>query len=164
MNIYLQRHADAVPGAVWGKGDSTRPLSKEGKKQLEETIPHMRRAGFSLGCVLHSPYARAKETAEYMLRVSPQAEIHSVQELSSGAKNDDFKNTVKTFFEKGPLLLVAHMPDVGIFSARLGGMPKLLQDGLGTGEILAFEIDSPDFSWGKSKLLWRRRLEDWQNA
>lgn len=65
MELFVVRHAIAEPrGAGWA--DAERPLTPRGIERLEATLRGLHSARVRVDTILHSPWARARETAERM--------------------------------------------------------------------------------------------------
>src|SRR5687768_2956753 len=69
MNLYILRHAIAVPRGTPGIKDENRPLTKDGKRKMEAAAQGMRKLGLEFGRLLSSPYLRARQTAEIVGQV-----------------------------------------------------------------------------------------------
>ncbi len=66
MDIYIVRHAIAVP-----RGDESldhaRPLSDEGRERFGRAAKGLTKLGVDLDRALHSPWVRARQTAELLV-------------------------------------------------------------------------------------------------
>ena len=163
MQIFLMRHGEAVPPSGWGGPDTTRPLSPIGEAKLEALTKEMKRAGFSVSCVLTSPYDRAQQTAIIVSKeVSLPAPIVCT-ELSAGAHNDAIRKTLMAYADKGSMLVVGHMPEIAIFGSRVTTEPSVMDKGFEPAEILAMEVGTLD-KWGDGRVLWWRKPADWKKA
>lgn len=163
MKIYLTRHAEALSQADWRGNDADRPLSKAGRAQLGEAVKAMEKAGFSASVIATSPLKRALETAQLLSPLSKGAALEVLPALSSGASSVSIRDVAQSFFGKGSLLIVGHMPDVAQFAARCVGDIYILEEGFKPGEIMALETGPNQLVWGEAKILWRRKLDDWRN-
>jgi phosphohistidine phosphatase len=65
MHIYLVRHAAAVPRGE-AIVDHARPLSPDGRKRFERAVKGLDRLGVRFERIYHSPWVRARQTAELM--------------------------------------------------------------------------------------------------
>ncbi len=108
MRVYLMRH---------GKPESAethpeRPLSNEGRNDVEKIADFLRRSGTKIEQALHSGRARARETAAIMTsRLNPQLEP---QESPGLAPLDDVTGIANQLREaKKDLLIAGHMPHLG---------------------------------------------------
>ena len=75
MELFVVRHAIAEPrGAGWV--DADRPLTPRGIERLEATLKGLRAARVRVDTIVHSPWTRARETAERMDAIlSPEGTI-----------------------------------------------------------------------------------------
>ena len=161
MKFYVMRHADAVSSATWGKTDAARPLSKRGRKDLENALPGMRQEAFSFCSILSSPYQRARETAEIISSVDKSVEIVLAPELAAGASVSSIKKAVELFKEREPALVIGHIPDLAVFIGRVVGKADVQGTGLAQGEIVALETPGAEIHWSEGTILWRKRLDEW---
>jgi phosphohistidine phosphatase len=160
MELYLMRHGVAVDPNEWSKGDSTRPLSDAGLRQLDEAVPGMIRAGFRPKSILASPFIRAVQTADKMAALgSPKP--RPVSELASGAKAEAYRHVLITTRPEAPVLIIGHLPDIALFAARVVSDPSLVESGMKPGEIVALESGPLEKKWGEGRILWRKRIEEW---
>jgi phosphohistidine phosphatase len=70
MEMLVIRHAIAVPREE-DTDDAARPLTSKGAKRFRRSVRGLRRLGFEVGRVLHSPWQRAAETAELLDPIVP---------------------------------------------------------------------------------------------
>ena len=62
MAMYFVQHGSAVPKDK----DPNRPLTAEGRKEVESISAHLKKVGLKVNQVCHSGKARARETAEIL--------------------------------------------------------------------------------------------------
>jgi len=105
MAMYFVQHGLAVAEQV----DPNRPLSAEGRKEVEGVTAHLRRAGVAVKKVCHSGKTRAEETARilsgrigdrHVQKVSGMSPNDSVVEFAAGLKEDN-------------AMYVGHLPHLG---------------------------------------------------
>jgi len=150
MRLYLMRHGEAVPRAA---SDAARALTPRGSRQVEEVATRRKDDLATLELVVASPYLRARQTAEKIMRglghrggplistqLRPDADIRAL-----GALVDTC--TVEN------LLLVSHQPLVGATLAWLTGLKEL--SAMGTADLAALELIA--FAPGGAHLLWLER-------
>ncbi len=126
MDIYLIRHADALPLGVAGvTQDEDRPLSEEGMMQAKSLAPALQRRGVQPSLVLTSPLLRARQTAEGMLRHwnPPAPELDVCDCLSAGARPKELARLLRNW-GGDRVALVGHEPDLGRFAGWLIGGKK----------------------------------------
>jgi phosphohistidine phosphatase len=105
MDFYLVRHGEAVSQAV----DGRRPLTPQGRRDVERIGRAAAERGIKPGQIFHSGLLRAQQTAE-ILSESIGA-IEGVRELV-GLRPDDDPAIVKAELEASTvsLMLVGHLP------------------------------------------------------
>jgi phosphohistidine phosphatase len=123
MNLYLVRHADAIPLGEQGVStDEERPLSERGVKQVERLAQGLKRLGIPVDRIFTSPLRRAVQTAEELcrgLQLNP-AQLTSCDELAPGQSAKKLaKFLLKAEGENH--LLVGHEPELGQHTAWLIG-------------------------------------------
>jgi phosphohistidine phosphatase SixA len=163
MILYLMRHGEALTTAEWSNGDSSRPLSKNGEKQLNAAVTEWARVRFAPETVLTSPLVRAQQTAAYVSKSRPAIKPTVVPELTSGVRSEQIKNVFVQPQWSWPLLYVGHMPDLALFSSRITHDARLIETNVEPAEMLAFETDDIN-RWGAARLMWRRRIGEWSTA
>lgn len=116
MKIYLVRHGAAEHPAV----DPRRPLSDEGRAEVEAMAQALRARGAAPGWIGHSPKARAVETAAILgAALAPSAPRESRADLVPLAPVDSL--AVELAVREGDGMLVGHMPLLGDLACALVG-------------------------------------------
>jgi phosphohistidine phosphatase len=110
MRLYLVQHGEALAKEV----DPERPLSDQGKMDIERLADFLRQAGIQVGRVIHSGKLRARQTAELLA----QAMAPGVEAEPSGLINPN--DNPKAFDWQSDswnrdTLIVGHLP----FMAKL---------------------------------------------
>jgi phosphohistidine phosphatase len=126
MDLYLIRHADALPLGEGGiLEDAERPLSDVGKGQAKSLATALHKRGVQLTQLLTSPALRAKQTAEFMLAVWPGGSVplEVCDNLAIGFKARKLSRTLEDYTDSS-LALVGHQPDLAEFAAWLIGSRK----------------------------------------
>jgi phosphohistidine phosphatase len=130
--LWLLRHADAEPHGT--RRDAERQLTERGKRQARLAGVALARMQGSFGAILASPKARARETAELALAQMSESqrkllELNPI--LASDVRAREALELLSGMSEDGPLLLVAHEPDLsGIVGELTGGRVDLKKGGL----------------------------------
>jgi phosphohistidine phosphatase len=121
MKLYLVRHgiaSDQIGGTV--RNDFQRPLTEEGKREVEAVALGLRNLGISPAVVLHSPLVRACQTAEIISGVLSAADgLRVVDALSPAGKVTDIYKALKDYERAEEVFMVGHEPDVGRLVATL---------------------------------------------
>jgi phosphohistidine phosphatase len=125
MDLYLIRHADALPLGERGvTEDEQRPLSEKGDAQTPLVAATLQRQGIQLNLVVTSPLVRARQTAEGVVRhLSPPPEIETCEDLAPGGKPKKLARFLRDHSEER-IGLVGHQPDLNILAAWLIGSKK----------------------------------------
>lgn len=123
MKIFFLRHADALPEN--GESitcDEERPLSDEGRQQVDRLIAACKKLNMTFDLVLTSPLKRCRETAEVLLQGLGRtaAEANDLDFLAPGGSTKKLMKYLRTL-EIENILLVGHSPDLGEHIAYLIG-------------------------------------------
>lgn len=104
MAMYFVQHGKAVPKEI----DSDRPLSEEGRAEVERVDVHLRRMGVAVKYIYHSGKTRARQTAELFAK---EIGFGRVDELPGMKPNDE----VAEFAEglEDDAMYVGHLPFMG---------------------------------------------------
>ena len=114
MRIYLMQHGKPVSK----EEDSERPLSDEGRNDVERMAEFLQRSGVRIEGILHSGKTRARQTAEIMVsRLNPGLEP---QERPGLSPLDDVKEIADQIKEvKQDLWIVGHLPHLARLTSLL---------------------------------------------
>jgi phosphohistidine phosphatase len=130
MDLYLIRHADALPLGEGGiTDDAERPLSPDGRSQAQKLGSGLQRRHVRLELVLTSPLLRARQTAEGMLTswAEPKPELRLCDELGPGGSPKKLARFLRELGDDA-VALVGHQPDLGSHAAWLIGSKKAQVD------------------------------------
>ena len=145
MRLHLIRHASAE--AAGEGGDAARRLSDRGRREALEAGRALRELGDPIGAILTSPLARARETAEQIAAAfNPPLPVEVRETLACGASPQALLETARAY-PAGEVVLVGHMPDLGVLVAAL------------TGESMSFRPSSIcclDLASDSTRLVWVR--------
>jgi phosphohistidine phosphatase len=137
MDLYLIRHADAVPRGTPGYSEDARPLTEPGHLQARRLGEMFRSRGIRFDSVVTSPLVRAFQTTEGLLAgwPEPRPGVLTLDELAEEVR----PRRVLKFVEKlgqQTIALVGHQPSLGEFGAWLIGSKKC-----------RLELDKAGFAW-----------------
>jgi phosphohistidine phosphatase len=154
MDLYLIRHADAVPVGEQGvTADSQRPLSRLGLSQVQELTAALSARQVHLDKIVSSPLVRARQTAEWMLKAFPlpPPELLICEELAPGGKRRRLSRYLR---EQGgdAVALVGHLPDLAELAAWLIGSRNARIDMAKAGAAFVRCDDGPQK--GAGSLIW----------
>lgn len=146
MNVYLVRHAIAVPrGSPGTLDDRTRDLTPAGIKKMRSNAAALARLKVVIDEIWTSPLTRAARTAEILsealaLAASPRV----AKDLAPGGDAQQLVRRLARHSNRTGVALVGHQPDLGVLGTFLltGSRHAALE--LKKGGIACIEID--DFS------------------
>ena len=116
VRLYLQRHAEPVPGHPL---DATRPLTSEGRKQAAQMAAFLVADIGRVDIVISSPFARAIETAEIMADALGSY-VATTTMLEPDAKPEDAWNEIERLGQQSQdVLIVGHDPSINLLLAWL---------------------------------------------
>jgi len=141
MQIFLLRHAIAVPRGTPNIQDDDRPLTDEGRIRMEKEAVGIGRIVKQIDVILTSPYKRAFETAMITARaMGLTGSLHTFEPLKPGIPYKILMNALKTYTDKENVLLVGHEPDLSNIAAKLINMPEPNID-FKKGSLCCIEVD-----------------------
>jgi phosphohistidine phosphatase len=126
MEIYLIRHADAVPlGQNNIEVDEDRPLTEAGQQQAKAVGAGLQRKGVGLQLILSSPLLRARQTVEGILHAwsGTAPEVQVCDELIPGKKPRKLARILRDL-QREPVALVGHEPDLSSWATWVIGSKK----------------------------------------
>ena len=154
MRLILIRHAAAFERdrKRW-RDDRHRPLTPEGMKRFRKAAAGLASLVETVECVLTSPLARARQTAQILSAVTRWPHAREVAELAPGHTPDQVLARVRT--EKAEVLaLVGHEPGLSeLIAASLAGAGARLQCELKKGGAACLEFPSTARA-GQARLAW----------
>jgi phosphohistidine phosphatase len=149
MRLFLLQHGDALAESV----DPQRPLSEQGRRDVERIIEFVARSGVRVQRVCESGKLRARQTAEIAaVRLGSGVAIETVTGLNPNDPVEPWVDVVDGWTTD--TLLVGHMPFVGRFAARLLAPGASAFLAFSPGSIACLERASP--AW---MLAWMLRPE-----
>jgi phosphohistidine phosphatase len=115
MRVYLVQHGEAVPEAE----NPDRPLSQKGRQDVERLASLLARGGARVARVLHSPKARARDTAVlYSQVLGPNGVVEEVDHgLSPNDTTDAIAGAIAGWEED--VMVVGHLPHMAHLASRL---------------------------------------------
>jgi phosphohistidine phosphatase len=143
MELYLFRHgqAEGIGEALeQGRMEAERRLTQEGARTVARVVERLRADMEGLEWVLHSEYARARETAEILSRHHPATRLVEMPGLTPYDSPLALRDSLHQRRESRKVAVVAHQP-------LLGATASLLLMGQTT-PLLAFR------KAGIAKILW----------
>jgi phosphohistidine phosphatase len=136
VNLFLIRHAEALPRAENGVPDEERPLTDKGRAQARRVAEALHKQGIQLDVLVTSPLVRAQQTAE---------------ELAPGVRHKKLARWLLGAGEEN-VALVGHEPDLSDFIGWLIGS-KRARIVLRKGSVAAVTCESDPVKGGAT-LAW----------
>lgn len=115
MKLLIVRHADAGDRdefATTGRPDSERPLSAKGRNQMRSAAPRLLSIAPRPECLVTSPYARARETAEIIRQSFDGAAAIETEALEPESHPRGFTRFLRDL-DVGAVTCVGHEPHLG---------------------------------------------------
>jgi phosphohistidine phosphatase len=122
VEIYLLRHGIAEEpedAAHAGRRDPERRLTAEGLVKTRKVAASFRRRVSGISVIIHSPYVRARETAEIFAQEFPDAELVISSLLVPMGRVRDALDLLRNFPEEAKVMLVGHEPHLSCLASLL---------------------------------------------
>ena len=125
MNLFLLRHAEAIPEAA---SDAERPLTERGTKQAKSVGRFCRDHEILPELVLSSPLVRALETARAVAGALDLVDrLKTVDFLKPGMGVESAISSLEKYWDRASVMMVGHEPDLSdLASALLGSGRDIL--------------------------------------
>ena len=151
MRVYLVQHGEAVAKDV----DPERPLSDNGKSDVQGMAAFLSTAGVRVERVVHSGKTRAKQTAELLAgKLSPGGVVEAMEGLNPKDSGEQLAGVIAS--TSADLLVAGHQPFMGSFASRLlTGQADVLTVAFRPGSVACFQRDE-EGGWA---LQWMVRPE-----
>lgn len=133
MELYFLRHGTAVDADDWDEGDATRPLTSDGRKDMEREAKAIGKLGLKIECIITSPLTRARETAKIVAERLDLLDCFIEDERLAG--NFDLASLAQLLHDSGKkesIMIVGHEPGLSSTIGQLigGGTVELKKGGL----------------------------------
>ena len=150
MKLYLMQHGDAVPADV----DPERPLSEQGRHDVECLAVFLTQKPFMPTRFIHSGKVRARQSAELLAAVCSRARVEAAEGLAPKDPVEPIRTQVESWSDD--TLLAGHMPFMGrLASALLTGNPDSDAVAFQPGSVLCLERSDKE-CW---RVVWMLRPE-----
>ena len=143
MKVYLVQHGKPVAEDI----DPERPLSAEGRLDVNKMAAFLKTAGVTVDSVFHSGKKRARETAEILC--SALSSDNTPKRMDGLAPLDDVK-ACGQFIEDatGDMIIVGHLPHLGKLTALLtAGNENRSIAAFQQGGVLCVSKNADDAGW-----------------
>lgn len=121
MRIYVIRHSNAVdPGTPGYEEDSERPLTEKGRDKMNTIARALKKMNVKPDCIVSSPYVRARQTAEILMKVLKyKRHLAFSESLIPMGNTDDLIGEINERYTVDELVLVSHEPCISNVVGRL---------------------------------------------
>jgi phosphohistidine phosphatase len=154
MDLYLVRHADALPqGADGIASDEERPLSEDGRKQAIKLGSALKRRQIAVDLIVVSPLVRAVQTAAELRTVLGLSEVQVEirEELAPGGRPKKLVRYLNGL-QANAIALVGHQPDLSLYAGWLMGEKEIQINFVKSGAAYIRVEGSP--AKGTGVLMW----------
>jgi phosphohistidine phosphatase len=125
MEVYLLRHADAVPRGTPGYPNDDRPLTEEGVEKMTEGAKGIAKVVEKIDVIISSPLTRALDTAKITAEALGFGKKIIVTEyLVPGYPQRSLFNFLQKFNNEKSIMLVGHEPHLGYLASSLLGIDE----------------------------------------
>lgn len=144
LDLFVLRHGEAGVKIDDPEKDDARPLTREGRQEMEVVARSLTGIGVRIDLVASSPLPRAFQTAEVVARRFKKLNrLEQWEELKPQSETDAFYRRLSRQKRSTGLLIVGHEPMLGwmigeIISGSRGVNLVLKKAGLAKVEILGF--------------------------
>ena len=155
MELYFLRHGIAADSdGIKIKSDADRPLTQEGADKIRESVEGMGALGLEFDRVFSSPYLRARQTAEIVVKHLPcKTELKLLDLLVPHGAYDELFDMVQKLPFRGRYLMVGHEPHISQSLSRLIGAGSLATLEIGKGSLACVDLQDASFQYSGS-LVW----------
>jgi phosphohistidine phosphatase len=149
MRLLLMRHGEAVDSHVV-LSDHDRWLTEAGRRTVTTIGEMLSRMDLHYDCVYTSPLVRAVQTAEILAAVQPGFDgplrVHPALSTEEGTTAQALE-PLEDAAEDDVIVMVSHMPKVGVLAAHLGRLAHALS--FGTSSVCCLSIED-----GRGRAEW----------
>lgn len=152
MDVILVRHADAEELNIRnGFQDEARELTLLGQRQATSLAKFFTKLNIVPGHVITSPFSRAIQTAEPLVGLMETKDFVECEYLMSGVYKPRRLAEFLGAFERSPIVLVGHMPEIGQYAAWMLDADEPFEFVKGQAMCVSFDEASEK---GEGKLAW----------
>ncbi len=122
--------------------DSERPLTLEGRTEMQKIAKSLKAAGLQTNQIYTSPLKRARETAEIAAKILKIPKLEEWNELKPDGSKAALYQKLAKFEQNSSLILVGHEPYLSSMIGEIIGTPSakivLKKGGIGKVRITSF--------------------------
>lgn len=123
LKLYFLRHGQAGDSSTWPGDDFNRPLTDEGRIELEAAALGLRILNVRPAAILSSPLVRARQTAEVASHTL-STPVTEAQALAPGCDLDGLAEALRAASDAGEVMVVGHEPDFSTLIGQLIAQPN----------------------------------------
>lgn len=149
MQIFFMRHGSA-DRSKWSGADFDRPLTPEGREEIERSARRLREIGLRADRILTSPLVRARQTAEILANVLKLEGGPVVDERVDPAFDlGKLRSILSEYAGAEGILLVGHEPSFSeVVGTLIGGGTVVCKKG----SVARVDLETPESARGE--LVW----------
>jgi phosphohistidine phosphatase len=125
MILYFLRHGLAGDGSTWQGDDRERPLTAQGKKQMEASAATLKKLEVKVDAILSSPLKRAVQTAGIVAHALDMDVVQD-ERLAYGFGLERLGQIISEHPRASALMLVGHEPDFSSTVSELTGGSEIV--------------------------------------
>jgi phosphohistidine phosphatase len=153
VNIYILRHAIAVPRGTPGYPNDDRPLTLEGIEKMKAAAEGLSKNISSVDLIMSSPLKRALSTATIAARsLHCRRKVQITKLLLPEADPQSLVEEISTLKNEEHVMFVGHNPHLELFASLLLGEQKTVVE-FKKGGICCIEIDEVPVR-APGRLMW----------
>jgi phosphohistidine phosphatase len=142
IDLFVLRHGEAGNRMSVLAEDSERPLTREGRIEMQKIAKSLKAVGLRTNQIYTSPLKRARETAEITARILKDPKLEEWDELKPDGSKAALYRKLARFEQNSRLILVGHEPYlssmIGEIIGTTGARLVLKKGGLGKVRITSF--------------------------
>jgi phosphohistidine phosphatase len=142
IDLFILRHGEAGNRMTVVEEDSERPLTSEGRIEMQKIAKSLRAVGLQADRIYTSPLKRARETAEIAARILKIPTLEDWVELKPDGSKAALYRKLARLEQDSRLILVGHEPYlssmIGEIIGTSDGRLSLKKGGLGKVRITSF--------------------------
>jgi phosphohistidine phosphatase len=143
IDLFILRHGEAGNRMSVVEEDSERPLTREGRIEMQKIARSLKAVGLQIDQIYTSPLKRAKETAEITARILKIPTLEEWDELKPDGNKAALYRKLARFEQNSRLILVGHEPYlssmIGEIIGTTGARLVLKKGGLGKLRLTSFK-------------------------
>ncbi len=142
IDLFILRHGEAGNRMTVVEKDSERPLTPEGRAEMQKIAKSLKAAGLQTSQIYTSPLKRARETAEITAQILKIPKLEEWDELKPDGSKAALYRKLARLEQNSRLFLVGHEPYlssmIGEIIGTTGARLVLKKGGLGKVRITSF--------------------------